>query len=495
MLRRTRYGGDVSALLAGLLLVPAFAPFAWFPLALLSPAWLFWLWQTVSPRRALWRGWLYGLGMFGGGVSWLHISLAQFGGIDLPLAIGLTALFIMILALYPALLGYLAQKYFADVGALRLLLVLPAAWVLFEWLRGWLFTGFPWLLLGYSQIDSPLAHLAPLIGVYGVSWAVALGAGGLCWGLHFPQRWRLVLAGQIVLWGGAALLGLVNWTQARDAPLTVALVQGNTSLEVKFMYEYADAIMDGYMDLSAPHLDADLVIWPETAVPRYLHEVKGFLNELASLRQTHQADFVLGIPVQDPQTADYHNAILVLSEQPGFYYKHHLVPFGEYMPLRSLVSHYLSFIQIPLGDFTPGPAVQPPLSAARQVLGLSICYEDAYPSEIRRALPEASLLINISNDTWFGDSIAPHQHLQIARMRALEAGRYLLRATNTGISAVIDERGKLVAQAPQFVVQVLRSSAQPRQGSTPYVYTGEWPLLLLLALSLGLGIAGRVRGR
>ncbi len=481
--------GDLLALLAGSLLVLAFAPFNLFPIAILSITALFLLWKSCTPLRALWRGWLFGVGMFGFGVYWLHISLLQFGAMSFVSAIIVNALFVMLMALYPAFLGWFILKVFPVCNKVRLLAALPAAWTLLEWFRSWFLSGFPWLSLGYSQLDAPLAGWAPLMGVYGVSWAVAFSGSLLVYAfLGGRQAWPAWPA-LLLVWGLGGLLTQASWTRSLEEPINVAMIQGNTVPDIKFDPIHTQTILDTYLRLSQQHRDADLIIWPETAVPVFYHEAIGLFEALTEEAKQYDSHFLIGVPVMDPDTGAYYNSVLGLSaESSDFYYKQHLVPFGEYMPFRGLIENQLKFIQIPLSDFTPGPPDQPLIKAGRHSIGISICYEDAFPDEIRRVLSNATLLVNVSNDSWFGDSIAPHQHLQIARMRALEAGRYLLRATNTGVSAVIDDRGNIVSQVPQFEEGVVTAQAMPFDGGTPYGLSGNTPLLFIMFVSLMVGI-------
>lgn len=485
-LNNYKWLGDVLVFLAGGLLVFAFAPFNLFPLAILSQMMLFGLWRGISIKRAFWRGWLYGLGMFGGGVHWLYISLAQFGGIDTPTAIIINGLFVMCMALYPAILGAFILKVFPHCNRVRVLLALPAGWVLLEWVRSWFLTGFPWLLLGYSQIDAPLAGFAPIGGVYAVSWAVSMTAGLLLYGILRGKRGKIVWISLIFLWTSSILLSFADWTRPLNKPLKVALMQGNTSNETKFVDNFAPQIIGDYLALTNEHLNVDIIIWPETAIPKYYHQVQTVIDEINQLSQTNNIDFIIGVPIEENN--QYYNGVWVAGESGGFYQKRHLVPFGEFIPFRGLVKAILGDIDIPMSDFNEGAVEQPQLQAKKNILGISICYEDAFNWEIRRAMPSATLLVNLSNDGWFGDSIAPHQHLQIARMRALEMGRYMLRATNTGISAIINQKGKVVLQSSQFEVIVGKGTAQTFDGGTPFSLSGNIPLLVLMFFSLLVGI-------
>jgi len=507
-------GGDSLVLLAGGSLPLAFAPYSLFPIAVLSPALLFILWQNVSPRRAFLRGLLYGVGLFGVGVSWVHTSFYQFGNMPLVGAILLTAAFVLVMALYPALLGWLLTRFFPDNTSTKFLLVLPAAWTLMEWLRGWLFTGFPWLSLGYSQIDSPLSGFAPLLGVYGVSWVTVFTAGLISYAfnikqLYFSQQklgperdlgfservkypilFAQVLLVLVAVWSGGWLLSGISWTSAVGKPLKIALIQGNVPQEFKWLSGYQIQSMQRYLHMSQKNRDANIIIWPETAVPLFYDDVPKyapyFLERLKAEHIEYGTDFLIGIPVRK-KDGTYFNSVASIGTQQGFYYKHHLVPFGEYIPFKSSLGNLLKLLDVPMSEFSAGAPEQANLKSASETIGISICYEDAFGELVRNSLPSATLLVNVSNDAWFGDSIAPHQHLEIARMRALESGRYLLRATNTGISAVIDVKGKITALAPQFKIIALRAQAQPYQGATPYVRFGNGLVVALLLICVLLG--------
>jgi apolipoprotein N-acyltransferase len=473
---------DLLALFAGALLPLAFAPLSFFPLAVLSPALLFLLWLDVTPRRASWRGLLFGFGQFGVGVSWVYVAIHDFGHSGVPLAVFLTALFVAVLALFPALLGYLAARFLRAPDGLRLTLLFPAAWTLIEWLRGWILTGFPWLNLGYSQIDAPLRGFAPLVGVYGVTLVVALSAGLLAVFVLSGRRAQLfALTGLVLLWLGGALLTRIDWTEASGAPLRVSLVQGNIPQDSKWSPELVQRTLDLYADLTRQHWDSRLILWPEAAITAFYHEVAGdYLSGLAREARAHGTDIVLGIPVREPGTRRYFNSLLAISDRPGFYHKRHLVPFGDYLPLDDFLRGLIHFFDLPMSGFSAGPDEQPLLHAAGQPIASAICYEDVFGEEMITALPEATLLINATNNAWYGNSFAPHQHLEMSRWRALETGRYMLRVTTNGVSAIINEHGKIQGRSPQFETYVLSGEAVPRTGATPYVRVGNWPVVLLV---------------
>ncbi|MGF1614311.1 MAG: apolipoprotein N-acyltransferase [Gammaproteobacteria bacterium] len=482
---------NATALLAGLALPLAFAPFGLLPLAVLAPAVLFVLWERASPAQALLRGWLFGLGLFGLGVSWVHESF-QYSHVGTTVAVGLTALLVGFLASFPALAGYLAARIATGSQPVRLLLLLPAAWVLAEWTRGWFLTGFTWLQLGYSQLDSPLRGLAPLVGVYGVSWCVASLAGGLVLAVGKGRRALLIYFGAVLaVLAGSYGLERVQWTEARDKAIQLALVQGNIPQELKWQPGARQRTVDRYFGLTREHWDAHLVVWPESSLPGFLHDFIPALAQLADEAEDHSPDILLGIDVLEGTTQQYFNSVLALAPQTSFYHKRHLVPFAEYLPLEKVLRPLVDVLDLPVSRFSRGPPRQPPAQVAGEKVGISVCYEFAFGEEIIQSLPQATLLVNVSNDAWFGDSIGPHQNLEMARMRAVETGRYLARATNTGITAVISPTGDIEERLPQFEARVLRAEVYPMTGATPYVRMGNIPVLMGLAAALAVaGIGG-----
>jgi apolipoprotein N-acyltransferase len=486
---------DALALLGGLLLPLAFAPFNLAFLAVVALLLLFAGWLSATPGRAFRRGYLFGLGQFGFGVSWVYVSMHDYGGAGVLEAGGLTALFTLFLALYPAGAGWLAARLFPGGPVLRAVAVLPAVWTLLDWFRGWFLTGFTWLNVGYSQTDTPLSAVAPVFGSFGVGWAVALLAGlGLAsLRLAGPPR-RLAALSLAAVLGLCAGLDRITWTQAAGEPFKVALLQGNIPQDMKWQPENQRATLRLYWDLNRAHWDdARLIVWPETAIPAFYHQVKDtFLADLQAEATQRGVDVLVGVPYYDLKQDTYYNALVGIGARPGLYFKRHLVPFGEFLPLRPLLGWVLDILEIPLADFRSGNGDQPPLVAAGHPLAASICYEDIFGQESLAGLPAARYLVNVTNDAWFGDSIAPHQHVQMARMRALEAGRYMLRATNTGVTAIITPKGKLAATAPLFQQAHIKGEITPMQGATPYVRWGDGPVVGGLALLLG-GLALRRR--
>ncbi len=476
----------LAAFLLGAATVLGFAPAALAPLPMFTAAGLLWLWQgAATPRRAAMLGYAFGLGLFLAGVSWVYVSLHDYGAMPAPLAAMATLLFCAFLALYPALAGYL-QAWPGGPVAARQLLLIPALWVLTEWLRDWVFTGFPWLTLGYSQAGSPLRGYAPLIGVFGLSWLVWICAAlllALTRAKKSKERGKALGAFVFVLALGLAL-SRVEWTQPQGAPVTVSLLQGNIPQDLKWDATRFASTLRLYQNMTERSA-ARLTILPETAIPRFLDLVDpAAVQSLATSARRHGGDLIIGVPLRDA-SGHYYNSAISLGASPSQRYdKIHLVPFGEFIPPG--FGWVLSVLKIPLADFSRGSAVQTPLDLAGQKIAVNICYEDAFGEEIIRALPQATLLVNISNVAWFGDSLAPHQHLQISRLRALETGRTMLRATNTGMTAIIDQHGAIVAVLPPFTQGTLNGSAQGRSGATPYVRWGNTPLMLLALLFCGL---------
>ena len=482
----------IGSFVLGLAMPLGFAPFGLYPVTILGVTGLFALFETATPGEAARRGFAFGAGTFLAGTYWLYISIHIFGRAPVALAVFLMLGLVCIMGAYFALMGFVAKRWlWVSNGTLRCLLMLPALWVLVEWLRGFLFSGFPWLSLGYSQIDSPLGGWAPLVGVYGVSAVAALSGGALLVLVRGPQRARaaaVVLA--LALWGGGYWSQGQAWTRPVGDPLKVSLVQGAVSQDLKWVREQLAPTMNLYRNLTMEHLGSDLIIWPEAAIPSLLHLVQDYLRGVYRRAEARGSTVLLGMLREDPVTGEYENTLVVLGDEQQVYAKRHLVPFGEYFPVPAFVREWMRLMSLPYSDTAPGDMRQPTLRAANQQIAATICYEDAFGAEQLVFLPEATLLVNISNDAWFGDSIAPHQHLQISRMRAKEAGRYLLRSTNTGISAVIDERGKVLERAPQFETHVLTAKAQPFEGATLYVRVGNWGVVSAATLIVLLAFAG-----
>ncbi|HME37487.1 MAG TPA: apolipoprotein N-acyltransferase [Steroidobacteraceae bacterium] len=487
-----------AAFAAGAALNCAFAPFGWWPIAVLAPAALFALIRGLPPRRAGWTGAAFGAGLFTFGTYWLYTCIHIFGLAPIWLTVILQTSLVALMSAYSAALCYLANRFWLKPGATRAWVVLPVLWVLLEWLRGWALSGFPWLSLGYAMIDSPLKGWAPLAGIYGVTWATATIAAAIVV-LSTPavtaSRRLFALGAIAILVLIPALLAHRGWTHAAGPPLSVAAVQGAVSQDQKWLAKNRDETMLRYSGLTADAWGARLIVWPEAALPVLASDIPDYLRRLKELGRAHGSDLAVGLLNYEPSTMRYYNGLLVLSDSGGgWYYKRHLVPFGEYFPVPAFVRTWLRLMSLPYADISAGSESQPTLSAAGQKLGLTICYEDAFGSRQLEVLRDATLLINVTNNAWYGDSTAPHQHLQIARMRALEAGRYLVRAANDGITAVIGPQGEIVARLPQFQEAVLRAEVRPMTGLTPYARFGNYPVVAGAGILLGMAVWRRRRG-
>ena len=496
-----------ACLFAGALSTLAFAPFhlPWFaPFPLAAVLWL--AASASGSRAAALCGFAFGLGSFLGGVSWVHVSLNVYGAMPAPLAAIATLGFCAYLALFPALCFWLLSRVRVGVAWLA---AFPALWVLTEWLRGWLMTGFGWQAIGYSQAAaaSPLAGYAPVGGVLLVSLAVAFtaavlwycipGRAGAAAGERGPalRRRAAAMLALAAIWGAGALLSRVEWTSPAGAPIDVALLQGNIPQELKWQESRVIDTLDTYWRLIQASGDAQLVVLPETALPLFSDQLPNeYLARVVDHARARRGNVLLGMVERSPDGRDYYNSLFSIGTAPvQVYRKQHLVPFGEFVP--PLFGWVIRWLKIPMQDFNSGGRDQRPMDLSGQKVAINICYEDAFGREIIRQLPEATILVNVSNTAWFGRSLAQPQHLQIARMRALETGRPMLRATNTGMTAVIDPRGRVLAVADPFSEAVLRARVQGYEGATPFVRVGDGLAvgLALLLAAAAFGVARRGR--
>lgn len=474
------------ALLLGAALPLAFAPFnlAWLALPLLAG--LAWLWLSPRAQRPGRIGFVFGIGYFGVGLHWVYISLYAFGGAPLYFAIAANVLLVVVMAVFPLLCGWLLGKLSAPASLFRALL-LPLLWSVSELARAYFLSGFPWLSIGYTQTESFLKGLAPLGGVFAIGFVLMLLAS-LCAYAWRTQRATAALFALLLL-GLALITRALHFSAPLGAPLSVALVQGNIAQAQKFDPKHQFANLERYIDLSASR-DEAVIIWPETAIAFMEEDLKDTtLAQLDALFAEKGQTLVTGIPAGNFAAQRFYNAVITLGNGSGRFYKHHLLPFGEYLPLRSVFAFFDDFVEIPYSDFSRGAAQQPPIVTNGVPAGVSICFEAAFGRDIRHALPEAQYLINVSNDSWFKDSIAAAQHMQMNQMRAQEMAREIARATNDGITAVINAQGNIRAQLPRFQAAVLSATVQPYIGNTPYARLGNhivFALLALYAIMLGL---------
>ncbi|MEB2325695.1 MAG: apolipoprotein N-acyltransferase [Pseudomonas sp.] len=500
MLWITRPGwpGNLLALAAGALTTLALAPFDLWPLALLSIALLYLGLRQLTPKAAAGRGWCYGFGLFASGVSWVYVSIHDFGAASPALAGLLTLGFVAGLALFFALLGWLWARWFRrEQAPLADALAFAALWLALDALRGWVLTGFPWLYVGYTQLHGPLAGLAPVGGVWLLSFAIALSAALL---VNLPRllatRGQLAIALPLLAapWLTGWWLAGHAWTEDKGAPLTVAAVQGNVAQSMKWDPKKLEMQLLLYRDMTFRSRPADLIVWPETAVPILKEHAAGYLDMMAGFSQQRDAALITGVPVRQPNADGemrYYNGLTAVGAGAGTYLKQKLVPFGEYVPLQEVLRGLIAFFDLPMSDFARGEPGQPLLQAKGLQIAPYICYEVVYPEFAAGLAAQSDLLLTVSNDAWFGRSIGPLQHLQMAQMRALEAGRWMIRATNNGITVLIDPRGRITEQVPQFEEAVLYGEVTPMQGLTPYLRWRSWPLIVVCTLLLGFALLKR----
>ena len=514
-----QFGAIALAAAAGAATVFGFAPFHLSALPIVTAALLFAQWQgAATPRAAAQTGFAFGLALFGTGASWVYVALASFGGMPGPLAALGTAGFCAWLALFPAATGWLAVRFTAPHTVARVVAAC-ALWTLAEWARSSGYAGFPWLALGYSQVPAPVATGAawttalasPLsgFGAVGGVWLVTLATAACAALLALlieaiatasTMRAAILFATGLTVVGIGTLLARVEWTSPVNDPVAVSLVQGNFPEEVKFDPAMRDETFRTYVELAA-NSRGRLVVLPESAFPMFADEVpREVLLDLARTGTTRHGSVLVGLFTLDRPSAErneprYYNSVVSLGGgDVQIYRKRHLVPFGETIPLDSIIGWFIrNVLSIPLADQTPGPEGQPAFVLGTERVAVNICYEDAFGNELRPAAATATLLVNVTNDAWYGRSLAAEQHNQIAAMRALETGRPLLRATNTGITSAIDHHGREFARLPWYTRGVLEVDIAGRSGTTPYLRWGDLVPLAIASLFLVAAIAARGR--
>ncbi|NOS94892.1 MAG: apolipoprotein N-acyltransferase [Methylotenera sp.] len=473
----------LALLLLGAFCVLGFSPFYFYPASIVSLIGLCYFWHLAdSPKQAALDGFVYGLGLFGAGIYWIYISLHTFGGMPSVMAGFSTFVLASFMALFPAAVGALSKRISNNNHDL-MIIAIPAFWALSDWIRSWIFTGFPWLTIGYSQVPySPLAGYMPITGVYGVTLISVFIASLLAFWLAkkpVPMNSRRNgIAALILIIVSGQLLKLVEWTTPNGDPLSVSLLQGNIAQDMKWDPEIANQTLNQYLTM-AESSTAKLIIMPETALPVLSSELPA---EIGTRLQQHaiknQGDILLGLV--ERENGKYFNSVFSIgSSKSAVYRKSHLVPFGEFIPFKIAFGWiYRDLLNMPLSDLSRGNKYQQPMPIAGEKVAVNICYEDVFGEEVIRQLPAATLLVNVSNDAWYGTSYAADQHMQFSQARALETGRMMLRATNTGATAIINHKGYVIAHAPHFIQTSLNGTAQGYAGSTPYVRWGNWPLVI-----------------
>ncbi|NOU25431.1 MAG: apolipoprotein N-acyltransferase [Methylotenera sp.] len=489
IISNNHYTKSLTLFLMGALCVLGFAPYYFYLASLLSLIGLCYFWyQSNSAKQAAIDGFIFGLGLFGAGIYWIFISLHDFGNMPSFMAGLATFLLCAFMALFPALTGWLSVRV-SNAKSQQLLITIPIFWALADWTRSWIFTGFPWLTIGYSQVPhSPLSGFTPILGIYGISLLSVFIASLIgFWLVKKPSSviWKrnsIALLVLILVTGN--LLKLVEWTSPSNKPISVALLQGNIPQDLKWAPEIADRTLNKYLSL-AEASQARLIILPETALPVLSSELPVELTtRLQQLANKNQGAVLAGLI--ERENGEYFNSMLNIGKaNPEAYRKSHLVPFGEFIPLKVAFGWiYRDLLNMPLSDLSRGSLHQQPMDIAGEKVAINICYEDVFGEEIIRQLPAATLLVNASNDAWYGQSNAAYQHMQFSQARALETGRTVLRATNTGATAIIDPHGNVLAHAPHFTESTLNGTAQGYSGSTPYVHWGNWFFLAICWVGL-----------
>lgn len=476
--------------LAGTLVFLAFEPFNLYPLASLAPAVLFYfLLHAETRKQHILLTWLFGLGMFLVGTHWIFYSVHFFGHAHWLVAAIMTFLFALLISAFFLILGFLTSLVRGKTQIMKLFVLFPAAWVLTEWAKSWLLTGFPWLMLGQSQIDTWLGNVSPITGVLGVSWLNALFAGAIVLLVIGSVRQRVIaISLSVCIFAATFALGFINWTSPTGQPITVSLLQGNVAQENKWKPEFKQPTLDMYREMTEQSWQSDLIIWPETAIPDWFGQVaESLIEPLRAAALMEQSSLLLGGFYLDYETQQTYNSIMSINTagEVDIYSKHHLVPFSEYIPFLKYLRFLEKWVMLPYDSVGKGEG-KTTLNIAKQTAQMSICYEDVYGNESIAGLPAATMLINLSNDGWFTGSIEPMQHMQIARMRALESGRYLLRATNTGVSGIINEKGRIIATADPYTRTIIQGKAQGFLGSTPYVIWGNWLMVVMMFVIFGI---------
>ena len=475
----------IIAAIAGSTLPFSFAPFNFFWMAPISLSALFLLWKKCPSTESFKLGFIFGFASFSIGLYWIYISIHSFGGVNEFLSIFLLFLLISYLSSYIGIIGWLSTSFFKVSYFNLFIFIIPSTWTLVEWIRSWLFSGFGWLSVGYSQANSWLINLAPVGGLHFMSFFILIISGCLATIIIGANRQKFISAITLIsIWTIAFLLEGFQWTKENNKVYSVSIVQGAISQDLKWREDYIIPTLNLYRELIHQTKGSSLVLLPEVAIPIPYEQASNYLNELKYWSEENNSKIMLGILKKNYKDNNYFNALVSLDNEDTFYAKRHIVPFGEYLPLPNFAKKWVKLLNLPYSELAQGPLQQDPIYFYDEQVGVSICYEDVFGAEQLRHFPESTFLINITNDAWFGNSIAPHQHLQISRVRAAEVGRFILRSANTGISAIINEKGKIISSSPEFEPYIVKGEFSGFEGSTLFTLLGNKLIVLCSSMIL-----------
>ena len=470
-------------LFAGAIFPLGLAPFNLWPAVLISIALLFRSLQHKTIKKTLLNTTAYAFGLFFAGASWLYVSIHEYGFIAAPLALLATILFCLFLACIFAI--PFALSALIPQTPISWIFALPSIWILSEWVRTWFLTGFPWLFAGYSHTGTWLSGWAPVGGVLWLSFLSAFS--GILLALICQGRIKVSVVRQstvvmlCVVFAGY-ILQQYQWTEESGKPLSVTLIQPNIPQSGKWSEEKQTAILTQLSAQTEGHWDKDLIIWPEMAVPTIPERIPVFMQDLQKRALKTNTSLLSGIVIYDNETRRYFNSMIAMGPSTGQYNKTRLVPFGEYVPFESMLRGLIKFFDLPMSSIALGAVNQHPFSVHGHLISAAICYEVVYPDLVARNSIDSAIIMTVSNDTWFGRSIGPKQHMQMAQMRALENAKPLMRGTNNGISALVDHKGRIYQLAEQHKIAALSGIVQPRIGATIFSKLRSWPIIFIALL-------------
>lgn len=479
----SRHAYLLRAFFAGILLPLGFAPFHFPGLSILGLALLFAQLRATPLMQPFLVGFVFGLGFLGFGVSWIYVSIHEYGHLNLALSASITLLFVFYLAIYPGLVTLFFSKLAKNLGPVNSSLLFCSLWCLGEYLRATVLGGFPWLLIGFGQIDTPLSQLLPLIGIYGVSFLTCLAATCLTNSIQISQtkRYFFIIA-FVSLLLLPALLAHKKWTLIHDKPISVGVIQANLSMRDKWDESLFWQLLARYQAGIDKLINKNrLIVMPESAIPVPPSYISDFLEGIHAKAIKYGSSVLLGIPKPtNEEQSFYYNALIGLGKAKGHYLKQHLVPFGEYTP--RFFAKIMQWLAIPEEKLKPGETNQSLIKISKHAIATLICYELAYPQLLRKQLPQAEWVVSISDDGWFGRSLAMYQHLQMAQALSLQTGRYQIVANNDGLSSIINDQGDLVNSLPAFTAGTLESTIYAAEGATPWTTLGDAPSLIICLL-------------